>query len=134
MGASNYEAIFSIPTRDNKNIGVSTCDMDKIIKGMLPIMQQVDPQFMDKVKTQISARCKAAGISDNFCFQQESKERFEQVDARTIQTQSKQKNQEKQSQPSQTTTSQTNKEENAINKQTKTIRTVDIVNLIKPEL
>ncbi len=134
LGASNYEAIFSIPTRDNKNIGVSTCDMDKIIKGMLPIMQQVDPQFMDKVKTQISARCKAAGISDNFCFQQESKERFEQVDARTIQTQSKQKNQEKQSQPSQTTTSQTNKEENAINKQTKTIRTVDIVNLIKPEL
>ena len=135
LGASNYEAIFSIPTRDNKNIGVSISDMDRIIKSMIPIMQQVEPQFMDKVKIQILERCKAAGISDNFCFQQESKERFEQIDARATQTPSQQKQQEKQSKPSQTTTSQTKKEEKKdTNKQTKTIRTVDIVDLIRPEL
>lgn len=135
LGASNYEAIFSIPTRDNKNIGVSISDMDRIIKSMIPIMQQVEPQFMDKVKIQILERCKAAGISDNFCFQQESKERFEQIDARATQTPSQQKQQEKQSKPSQITTSQTKKEEKKdTNKQTKTIRTVDIVDLIRPEL
>lgn len=131
LGASNYEAIFSIPTRDNKNIGVSTSDMDKIIKNMIPIMRQVDPQFMDKVKTQISERCKAAGISDNFCFQQGSKERFEQVDARTIQTPSQQKQQEKQFQTSKQV-EPTAKEKKTTNKQA--IRTVDIVDLIKPEL
>ena len=42
LGGSNGEAIFTIPTRDGKSISINTYDMDRIIKGMIPIMQQID--------------------------------------------------------------------------------------------
>ena len=77
---SNGDAIFSIPTRDGKSFDVNTNDMDNIIKSMVPIMQSIDPKFMDKVKSAIQTKCKENGIDDTFCFQQGSKERFEQVD------------------------------------------------------
>ncbi len=84
--SSNDTAIFSIPTRNDKRVDVNTYDMDKIIKDMIPIMKQIDPAFMSKVKSQIISKCKQAGIDDNFCFQQGSKERFEQADAKQPKT------------------------------------------------
>ena len=78
---SNSQEIFAIPTREGKKISVNTLDMDSIIKRMVPIMQQIDPTFMDKVKSQIQEKCKQNGIDDTFCFQQGTKERFEQMDS-----------------------------------------------------
>ena len=79
---SNSQEIFAIPTREGKKISVNTLDMDSIIKRMVPIMQQIDPTFMDKVKSQIQEKCKQNGIDDTFCFQQGTKERFEQMDSK----------------------------------------------------
>ena len=79
---SNSQEIFAIPTREGKKISVNTLDMDSIIKRMVPIMQQIDPTFMNKVKSQIQEKCKQNGIDDTFCFQQGTKERFEQMDSK----------------------------------------------------
>ena len=78
---SNSQEIFAIPTREGKKISVNTLDMDSIIKRMVPIMQQINPTFMDKVKSQIQEKCKQNGIDDTFCFQQGTRERFEQMDS-----------------------------------------------------
>ena len=80
LGGSNGQEIFAIPTREGKKIPIDTYDMDSIIKRMVPIMQQIDPAFIDKVKSQIQEKCRQNGIDDTFCFQQGSKEKFEQVD------------------------------------------------------
>ena len=63
---SNGKEIFAIPTREGKKISVDTYDMDSIIKRMVPIMQQIDPAFMDKVKKQIQEKSKQNGIDDTF--------------------------------------------------------------------
>lgn len=92
LGGSNGQPIFSIPTRDEKRIEINTYDMDAIIKRMVPFMQQVDPNFMEKVRSQIQKKCRQNGIDDTFCFQQGSKERFEQVDLAQETRLSKEKN------------------------------------------
>lgn len=87
LAISNGQAIFSIPTREGKSVAVNTYDMDTIIKSMVPIMQEVDPHFMEKVKSQIQEKCRQNGIDDTFCFQQGSKEKFEKMDsAQTVKT------------------------------------------------
>lgn len=78
--SSNKNSIFTIPTQSEQNISIDTYDMDKIIKRMAPIMLQIDPTFIDKVKFQIQQRCKQNGIDDKFCFQEGTKQRFEQFD------------------------------------------------------
>ena len=80
LAGSNNEEIFSIPTRDGKKISIDTYDMDQILRNMVPVMQQIDPNFMNKVRMNIQNRCKESGIDDTFCFQEGSKERFEKVD------------------------------------------------------
>ena len=47
---------------------------------MIPIIQQIDPQFIDKVKSQIQEKYRQNSIDNTFCFQQGSKERFKQID------------------------------------------------------
>lgn len=135
LGGSNGEAIFTIPTRDGKSISINTYDMDRIIKGMVPIMQQIDPEFMNKVKSQIQAGCKQNGIDDTFCFQQGSKKRFEQIDSvqpiRTNKTKTVQTPQDKQTSKKESSVQKLN-----INKaKTNTsINSVEIVKILKPEL
>lgn len=135
LGGSNGEAIFTIPTRDGKSISINTYDMDRIIKGMIPIMQQIDSEFMNKVKSQIQAGCKQNGIDDTFCFQQGSKKRFEQIDSvqpiRTNKTKTVQTPQDKQTSKKEFSVQKLN-----INKaKTNTsINSVEIVEILKPEL
>ncbi len=135
LGGSNGEAIFTIPTRDGKSISINTYDMDRIIKGMIPIMQQIDSEFMNKVKSQIQAGCKQNGIDDTFCFQQGSKKRFEQIDSvqpiRTNKTKTVQTPQDKQTSKKESSVQKLN-----INKaKTNTsINSVEIVEILKPEL
>ena len=81
IAGSNGKEIFAIPTREGKSIPINTYDMDEIIKGMVPAIQKIDPNFINKVKSQIQELCKQNGIDETFCFQQGSKERFEQIDS-----------------------------------------------------
>lgn len=83
LGGSNETKIFDIPTREGKFISINTYDMDLIIKNMVPIMQEIDTNFMEKVKNQIQENCKQSGIDDTFCFQQGTKEKFKQEDLAT---------------------------------------------------
>lgn len=135
LGGSNGEAIFTIPTRDGKSISINTYDMDRIIKGMIPIMQQIDSEFMNKVKSQIQAGCKQNGIDDTFCFQQGSKKRFEQIDSvqpiRTNKTKTVQTLQDNLTAKKESSVQKLN-----INKaKTNTsINSVEIVKILKPEL
>lgn len=76
---NNFEEIFSINV-DGNNIKIDTYDMDEIVKAMIPIMQQIDPKFVDNVKTKITEKCKQHGIDDTFCFQKGTKQRFETID------------------------------------------------------
>ena len=80
IGASNGKKIFSIPIRGKEGISIDTYYMDYIIKSFLPIMQQIDPNFISKVRTNIQERCRQSGIDETFCFQQGTRERFEQID------------------------------------------------------
>lgn len=80
LAGSNNEEIFSIPTRDGKKISINTYDMDQILRNMVPVMQQIDSNFMNKVRMNIQNKCKENGIDDTFCFQEGSKDRFEKVD------------------------------------------------------
>lgn len=135
LGGSNGQSIFSIPTRGGKSIGIDTYDMDSIIKSMVPIMQEIDPTFMDKVKSQIQEKCRQNGIDDTFCFQQGSKERFEQVDSAKPTRVAKQKHTQMQQ------TSQTIRNENSeqttkadSSKKSKEISSIDIVKILNPEL
>lgn len=132
LAGSNGQSIFSIPTREGKKIDIDTLDMDAIIKSMIPIMQEVDPNFMDKVKSQIQDKCRQNGIDDTFCFQQGSKERFEKVDMaqptktdaeKTVQTEPVEE------MPKTFPKTKTHKQELAT-----TISSVEIVELLNPEV
>ena len=132
---SNGQEIFAIPTREGKRISVDTNDMDSIIKRMVPIMQQIDSQFMDKVKSQIQEKCRQNGIADTFCFQQGSKERFEQVDSAQPTRVTRAKDTREQQ------TSRTVKEEKTTSKakvdrskKVTEISSIDIVEMLNPEL
>lgn len=46
---------------------------------MIPIIQQINSQFIDKVKNQIQEKYRQNGIDNTFCFQQGSKEKFKQI-------------------------------------------------------
>ena len=123
--SSNYDAIFTIPTQDGKGIAINTYDMDAIIKRMVPIIQQIDPAFMDKVKNQIQERCRQNGIDDTFCFQQGTKERFEQVDSlQPIKTGELNKEQ----------TIDSARKEKGTQESTTFINSVDIVEMLNPEV
>ena len=91
LSSSNCEKIFSIPTREEKSISVDTYDMDYIIKKMIPIIQQIDPQFIDKVKSQIQEKYRQNGIDNTFCFQQGSKERLNKLIQHNLQKSNKNK-------------------------------------------
>ena len=54
--------------------------MDAIIKAMVPIMQEIDPNFMDKIKSKVQEKYRQNSIDDTFVFQNGSKEKFEQAD------------------------------------------------------
>lgn len=82
LEVSNFDAIFTIPTREDKGIGVNTFTMDKIIKNAVPLIRQVDPKFTEKVKSTIEEKSRENGIDETFCFQKGSKERFEKEDAK----------------------------------------------------
>ena len=80
IGGSNGKTIFTIPTRGGKGITINTYDMDYIIKSFIPIIQKIDPDFISKIRTNIQERCRQNGIDETFCFQQGTRERFEQID------------------------------------------------------
>ena len=131
LGTSNREAIFTIPTREGKNISVDTIDMDSIIKSMIPVMQQIDPNFTEKVKSKIQEKCKQNGIDDTFCFQKGSKERFESIDA------GKKLQAERKTNVKENKTINDEKVENKTavrEKKNKRINSIEIVNILNPEL
>jgi len=85
--ASNYQAIFSLPTREGYSVGVSLDDMDTIIKSMLPVIQQIDPNFVDNVGKKIDEKSVQQGIdSQTFCFSKGTKEKFEQISGKTVES------------------------------------------------
>lgn len=132
---NNGIAIFTIPTRKNKNIEVTTYDMDAIIKAMVPIMQEIDSNFIDKIKSKIQEKCVQNGIDDTFVFQKGSKEKFEQVDLAQLKQQgdnnSKQQPSEKENHKAE------NQEEKKGTDEVKdeiTINNVDIVKMINQDI
>lgn len=85
--SSNFQALFNLPTREGRSIGVSLDDMDKIIKSMLPVIQKTEPQFLDNVSKKIEEKSIQQGIDSNtFCFSQETKEKFEQISGKTVES------------------------------------------------
>ena len=77
---TNNDAIFTIPTRNGKGVGVNTCDMDYIIKNMVPVMQEIDPKFNEKVSNTIINNADKIGIDPKtFCFSKETKQVFLQT-------------------------------------------------------
>lgn len=124
LAMSNAREIFSIPMQEGKKIEINTYDMDTIIKNMIPIMQEIDPTFMDKVKSQIKEKCSQNGIDDTFCFQQGSKERFEKID-------SAQSDKIEELESSKISDNQITKKENETST---SINSIDIVDILNPEL
>lgn len=77
---ANSDAIFAIPTRNGKGIEVNTTDMDGIIKQMIPVMEQIDPQFVEKVSNTIGEYAQRAGLDpQTFCFSEQTKQKFQQI-------------------------------------------------------
>lgn len=77
---ANNDAIFTIPTRNGNGVGVNTCDMDYIIKNMVPVMQEIDPKFNEKVSNTIINNADKIGIDPKtFCFSKETKQVFLQT-------------------------------------------------------
>lgn len=82
--ASNLKAVFNLDTRAGYKLGVNTYDMDAIIKDMLPIIQEIDPNFVDKVKKNIENKCKQQGIdTKTFCFNSSTKDAFEKLSGKS---------------------------------------------------
>ncbi len=133
--SSVVQTIFSIPTRDNKEIKINLDDMDAIIKAMVHIMQEIDSNFIDKIKSKIQEKCVQNGIDDTFVFQKGSKEKFEQVDLAQLKQQgdnnSKQQPSEKENHKAE------NQEEKKGTDEVKdeiTINNVDIVKMINQDI
>ena len=128
---NNGIAIFTIPTRKNKNIEVTTYDMDAIIKAMVPIMQEIDSNFLDKIKSKIQEKCRQNGIDDTFVFQKGSKEKFEQADLAQLKQQSNNNSKQK---TSERENHKAEKQETDETKAETTINNVDIVKMINPDI
>ena len=131
LGTSNREAIFTIPTREEKKISVDTIDMDSIIKSMIPVMQQIDPNFTEKVKSKIQEKCKQNGIDETFCFQKGTKERFESID------EGKKLQAERKTNVEENNMSNDKKMENRTTTRemkSKKINSIEVVNILNPEL
>lgn len=128
---NNGIAIFTIPTRKNKNIEVTTYDMDAIIKAMVPIMQEIDSNFLDKIKSKIQEKCRQNGIDDTFVFQKGSKEKFEQADLAQLKQQSNNNSKQKKSERE---NHKAEKQETDETKAETTINNVDIVKMINPDI
>lgn len=85
--ASNFQAIFNLPTREGYSVGVSLEDMDTIIKSMLPVIQEINPNFVENVSKKIEEKSMQQGIdSQTFCFSQGTKEKFEQISGKTVES------------------------------------------------
>ena len=132
IAVSNGQSIFTIPTRNGKSLGVNTNDMDSIIKSMIPIMQSVDPDFMDKVKNSIKIKCKENGIDDTFCFQEGTKEKFEQQDLQQL-SKAKKTVITPQTKDVKSTTLKEKMQPSKVQKTT-TIRSAEIAELLNPQV
>lgn len=132
IAGSNGQAIFTILTRNGKSFGVNTNDMDSIIKSMIPIMQSVDPNFMDKVKNSIKIKCKENGIDDTFCFQEGTKEKFEQQDLQQL-SKAKKTVITPQTKDVKSTTLKEKMQPSKVQKTT-TIRSAEIAELLNPQV
>ena len=129
--SSVVQTIFSIPTRDNKEIKINLDDMDAIIKAMVPIMQEIDSNFLDKIKSKIQEKCRQNGIDDTFVFQKGSKEKFEQADLAQLKQQSNNNSKQK---TSERENHKAEKQETDETKAETTINNVDIVKMINPDI
>ena len=129
--SSVVQTIFSIPTRDNKEIKINLDDMDAIIKAMVPIMQEIDSNFFDKIKSKIQEKCRQNGIDDTFVFQKGSKEKFEQADLAQLKQQSNNNSKQK---TSERENHKAEKQETDETKDETTINNVDIVKMINPDI
>lgn len=129
--SSVVQKIFSIPTRDNKEIKINLDDMDAIIKAMVPIMQEIDPNFMDKIKSKVQEKYRQNSIDDTFVFQNGSKEKFEQADLAQLKQQG---NNNSKQQLGEIETHNAEKQENNEAKAETTINNVDIVKMINPDI
>ncbi len=79
--STNLQAIFKVTTRNEKGIEVNILDMDKIIKTMIPIIQQLDISFTEKVQHKIKEKCIQSGIDlKSFCFQKETIKNMQQIE------------------------------------------------------
>ena len=105
--------------------------MDAIIKAMVPIMQEIDPNFMDKIKSKVQEKYRQNSIDDTFVFQNGSKEKFEQADLAQLKQQGnnnlKQKTSERENHKAE-------KQETDETKDETTINNVDIVKMINPDI
>lgn len=75
----NSEIVFSLEMSEGI-INVDNYIMDNFIKAMLPTMQEVDLEFMQEVRAKIAERCQKYGVDKKFCFQENTKRRFEMID------------------------------------------------------
>ena len=76
---NNFDKIFTINI-GGQTIGIDIYGMDAITKTMIPVMQQIDPNFRNNAKKAILEKSKQYGIDDTFCFQQGTRQRFETID------------------------------------------------------
>ena len=91
LSSSNCEKIFSIPTREEKSISVDTYDMDYIIKKMIPIIQQIDPQFIDKVKVRFKKNTDKIVLIIHFVFNKAQKKDLNKLIQHNLQKSNKNK-------------------------------------------
>lgn len=73
------EGIFSLQMSDGF-ITVNYCIMDSFIKIMIPTMQDIDLEFMQEVRGKIEEQCQKYGVDKKFCFQEDTKRKFEIMD------------------------------------------------------
>ena len=79
------EEIFSLEM-SNALIRVNYDIMDSFIKAMLPTMQEIDTEFMQEVRRKIEEQCQKYGVDKKFCFQEDTKRRFEMIDKQNRRT------------------------------------------------
>ncbi len=75
----NEEGIFSLQMSDSF-ITVDNYIMDSFVKSMLPTMQDIDLEFMQEVRRRIAEQCQKYGVDKKFCFQEDTKRKFEIMD------------------------------------------------------
>lgn len=87
--ASNSKPIFKLSALNGGNIDISISDMDRIVRSYLPMIQEIQPDFLDKLEKKIDEKALKYGVDPaTFCFNQDTKQRFEQLSGATIETES----------------------------------------------